>query len=101
MTLNPALIRSKYCLLTLDDILHKLSGVKVFSTVDCQNAFNMLALDEESSFLCTLDTPYGRYRYRRLPYKLCVPSEIFQSRILAALSGLKGVFCIADDSLIT
>ena len=32
---------------------------------------------------------------------LSVSPEIFASRIRAALSGLKGVYCIADDILVT
>lgn len=100
-TLNKALIRSTYYMPTLDDILPKLSNVKVFSTVDCQSAFHMLKLDFKSSMLCTFETPFGRHRYLRLPYGLSVSPEIFQQRIHAALSGLNGIYCIADDILIT
>jgi len=46
-------------------------------------------------------TPFGRYCWNRPPFGLKVSSEIFQKRLTAALSGLHGVFAIADDLLIT
>ena len=99
--LNRALQRSKYYMQTIDDIVPKLTNVKVMSSVDIRQAFWMLKLDKESSMLTTFETPFGRYRWRRLAMGLSVSPEIFAARIQAALSGLKGVYCIADDILIT
>lgn len=99
--LNQALQRSTYYMQTIDDILPKLANVKVMSTVDMRQAFWMLKLDKESSMLTTFETPFGRYRWLRLAMGLKVSPEIFASRIQAALSGLTGVYCIADDILIT
>lgn len=45
-------------------------------------------LDEESSRLTTFDTPFGRYRWKRLPFGISVASEIFQERIHQALERL-------------
>ena len=50
--------------------------------------------------LTTFATPYGRYRWLRLPFGLSVSSEIFQKRLHQELQGLPGVKCIADDILI-
>ena len=50
--------------------------------------------------LTTFSTPFGRYRWTRLPFRLSVSSEIFQKRLVQALEGLVGVACIADDILI-
>lgn len=99
--LNTALQRSTYYMQTIDDVLPNLNNVKVMSTVDMRQAFWMLKLDRESSMLTTFETPFGRYRWLRLPMGLSVSPEIFASRIQAALSGLKGVHCIADDILVT
>jgi len=99
--LNDALQRSTYYMPTLDDVLSNLSDVKVFSTADIKDAFWHLKLDYESSLLTTFETPFGRYRWCRLAQGLSPSPEIWQSRINAALAGLKGVFCIADDILIT
>lgn len=99
--LNKALKRSTYHMPTLDHILPKLANVKVFSKIDVSRAFWHLRLDDESSRLCCFQTPFGRFIWRRLAFGLKVAPEIFAARIHAALSGLKGVHCIADDLLVT
>lgn len=46
-------------------------------------------------------TPFGRYRWSRLPFGLKVSSEIFQTKLIEALGDIKGVFTIADDIIVT
>ena len=41
-------------------------------------------------------TPFGRHRWRRLPFGLKVSSEIFQRKLDEALEGLQGVFSVDD-----
>ena len=45
-------------------------------------------------------TPFGRYRWLRLPFGLKVSSEIFQRRLNKNLENLKGVACISDDIIV-
>ena len=98
--LNKALKRERYQLPVLDDILPELAQAKVFSTVDLRSGYWHCALDEESSLLTTFATPYGRYRWCRLPFGLSASSEIFQKRVNQTLEGLEGVLDITDDILI-
>ena len=98
--LNKALRRAHYPMPTIDDVLPQLSGAKIFSTVDAKDGFWHLKLDDESSHLTTFETPFGRYKWLRLPFGISPAPELFQSRMHAALSGLKGIACIADDVLI-
>lgn len=51
--------------------------------------------------LTTFGTPVGRYRWLRMPFGISPAPEIFQCRLDQALEGLKGVFVIADDILVT
>lgn len=48
----------------------------------------------------TFSTPFGKYRWTRLPFGFSAGSEIFQKRLHQALEGLLGVACIADDILV-
>ena len=64
--------------------------------LDVKEAFWHVRLDEESSRLTTMITPFGRFRWARLPFGLKVSSEIFQRKLVDALCGLDGVFTIAD-----
>jgi len=50
--------------------------------------------------LTTFNTPFGRYRYLRMPFGICSASEEFQIRITECLEGLEGVALVADDILI-
>ena len=84
----------------LDDVLPKLSGARVFSICDLKQGYHHVELDEESSYLTTFATPFGRYRWLRLPFGLKVSSEIFQKRLCMALEGLEGVQCVADDVIV-
>ena len=98
--LNAALKRERYQIPVIDDVLPDLAEARVFTKVDLASAFWQLELDDESSLLTTFATPHGRYRWLRLPFGLCVSSEIFQKHLNQELLGLPGVKCIADDVLI-
>ena len=98
--LNRALMRDHYAMPTIDDILPNLTKAKIFSTMDAKCAFWHLELDEDSSFLTTFLTPWGKFRWTRLPYGVSPAPELFQRRMHEALAGLKGVACIADDILV-
>ena len=98
--LNKALLRNHYLMPTIDDVLPSLTSAKVFSTVDAAHAFWHVQLDEESSKLTTFETPFGRYRWLRLPLGISVASEEFQRRLHENLTGLKGIAVIADDILV-
>ena len=98
--LNAALKREHYRLPVLDDVLPKLKDAKIFSKLDVKEAYWHVRLDEASSKLTTMITPFGRYMWKRLPFGLKVSSEIFQHKIDEALGDLDGVFNIVDDVVI-
>ncbi|KAK3091320.1 hypothetical protein FSP39_018897 [Pinctada imbricata] len=98
--LNSALQREHYNLPVFDDILPKLQNAKIFSKLDIKEAFWHVRLDESSSELTTMITPFGRYRWARLPFGLKVSSEIFQRKLNEALQDLEGTFPLVDDIII-
>ena len=59
-----------------------------------------MKLDEESSKLMTFQTPFGKFRWLRLPFGVSIEPEEFQRRIHNALSGLERIACIADDIVV-
>jgi len=98
--LNKVLQRERLSLPILEDVLHELRDAKVFSKADLASGYWHVELDDESSYLTTFQTCYGRYRWLRLPFGTSVSSEVFQRRLLESLDGLAGVICIADDIVI-
>ena len=59
-----------------------------------------MSLDEQSSQLTTFATPFGRFRWQRLPFGKSVTPENFQTQLDAAINGLKGVATIVDDMIV-
>ena len=98
--LNLALKREMHPLPIIEDVLPELSSARVFSKFDLRSGYWHCILDEASSRLTTFQTPFGRYKWNRLPFGLAVSSEIFQKRLISALDGLRGVICVADDILV-
>ena len=85
---------------TLDPMLRKIKEAKVFSKLDLRNGYWHVHLDEESSNLTVMATPFGRYKWRRLPFGLNVSSEIFLKSVSSVFHDLDKVHCIADNALI-
>lgn len=66
--LNIALQREHYNLPTFNDVLPNLKNARLFSKLDVREAFWLVRVDEQSSLLTTMITPYGRHRWARLPF---------------------------------
>jgi hypothetical protein len=84
----------------LEDKVHEMAKSTVFSKADLKAGYWHVSLDHESSLLTTFQSVNGRYRFMRLPFGLSVSAEIFQRKLLEALTDLPGVVCIADDVVI-
>ena len=78
--LNKAISREHHVIPTLEEILPKLSGAKYFSTVDATCGYWNVELDQESSYLTTFNSPFGRYRFLRMPFGLKMSQDVFQGR---------------------
>ncbi len=83
-----------------DHTLAQLGEAVIFSKLDANSGFWQIPLSEKSSRLTTFITPFGRYRFLRLPFGITSAPEIFQKRIWQVLEGLPGQACHLDDILI-
>ena len=101
-TVNKAIVIPRYQIPTISELLPRLSQKKhkLFTIIDALDGFTQVSLDEASKDLTTMHTPWGRFRWCRLPYGISCAPEEFQRRIHEALEGLDGVFSIADDVLV-
>ena len=98
--LNQNIKRSHYPLPTIEDLLPDLSKTKIFSVVDAKNGFWHVELDDESSYLTTFNTPFGRYHWLRMPFGISSAPEEYQRRQDQTVEGPPGVRSIIDDILI-
>ena len=79
--LNKALRRRTYPMPTMEDVLPRLNKAKVFTVCDVKNGFWHVQLEEQSSVLTTFATPYGRYKWNRLPFGVAPAPELFQQKM--------------------
>lgn len=99
--LNSAIKREHYMLPTCDEIINKLQGKKIFSVLDCKDGYWQIELDEESSKLCTFNTPFGRFKFNRLPFGIKSAPEIFQKKCYELFGDLPGVEIYFDDIVVS
>ncbi|XP_052814250.1 uncharacterized protein K02A2.6-like [Mya arenaria] len=95
--LNEAIVRPHYPSRSIDDILPDLTGATVFSKFDARTGYWSVKLNKKSSFLTVFNTPFGRYRYLRLPYGVNCAHDVFVQKMESCLEGLNGVKVIVDD----
>ena len=56
--------------MTAEEVAASMSGAKVFSTVDATSVIYQIKLTEESIWLTTFNTPFGGFKFERLPVGL-------------------------------
>ena len=98
--LNDAIIREHHYIQKLEDVLPQLSNEKVFRKLDARSVYWNVILDEESKFLTTFNTPFGRYCVKRLPIGLVSTQGIFQRKTDETYDGLPGIICISDNVVV-
>ena len=98
--LNAAIEGEHYPMRTIEGLMARMPGAKVFSPLDAQCGYWQVKLDKESSALCTFNTPFGRYAYKRLPFGINTAGEIFQRHLTEMFEDMEGVEVIVDDILV-
>ncbi|KAL7849545.1 hypothetical protein SRHO_G00211680 [Serrasalmus rhombeus] len=98
--LNTAVMREHYQLPTVEEITCRLAKAKYFSVLDASSGFWQLKLDNASSHLCTFNTPFGRYRFLRLPFGINSAPEVFHRTVKQLFEGIDGLETYIDDILV-
>lgn len=98
--LNKVLIRQYHLIPTLEEIVAKLCNKTIFSVLDLSDGFYNIKLDENSSDLCTFNSPFGCYKFKRLAFGVSVAPEIFQKYNEKTFGDIPGVIIYCDDLLI-
>ena len=97
--LNKAIVRQKYTIPTVEELSYKVKDKAIFTVLDLKDGFWHATLDEESSLLCSFATPFGIYKFLKMPFGLSCAPEIFQFLTEQSLEGT-GAIVYFDDCLI-
>ena len=95
--LNAAIKRERHVIPTPADVQAQLSGKNVFTVVDMKDGYWHIKLNDESSYICTFNTPWGMKRFFRMPFGISSASEIMLKRNKETFGDIQGVHVIADD----
>ena len=95
--LNAMLRRPVYPLPKIQDIISRRRGYKYFTKIDLMMQFYTFVLDEPSSWYCVVITPFGKYRYLRLPMGLCLSPDVAQEAMMNLLGDVQDLEVYMDD----
>ena len=96
--LNKALMRPHHPMRTVEEVAAQMSGATIFSVLDAKSSFWQVRLDDASSLRKTF-TPYGRFRFLKMPFGICTASEVFQRAMEQIFAG-NPCAIIVDDIII-
>lgn len=99
--LNKCILDESFLIPTLEDLKTKLNGVKYFTVLDLKDGFWQIVLDNESRNLCTFATPFGNYKFLRMPFGIKSGPKVFQKMNHQNFGDIRNVFAYMDDILVT
>ena len=73
--LNSVIRREHFQIPTFEDVVSRLGKKKYFTILDLKDSLLASAL-ERRKLVLTFNTPFGRYRYLRMPFEICSASEV-------------------------
>ena len=74
--------------------------MQYMSIINVSLGYHNLKLDKQSSYLTTFACPFGRYRYKHLPFGTALVGNMFQHKIDEIFNDMLNVFGIADNILV-
>ncbi|KMQ86101.1 hypothetical protein RF55_15020 [Lasius niger] len=95
--LNKNIKRRHYPLKTVEEIAAKVSSANYFTKLDCNKGFWQISVTEKTSKFLAIATPWGKYRYLRLPFGISSAPEVFSQIMNDTLQGIENCEIAMDD----
>ena len=84
----------------IDEINAQLKGSRIYSTFDMRSGYYHMVLSEESRQKTAFVSSFGKWEFKRCPFRLAQVPAYFQRLVNEVLSGLTFAFGYLDDTLI-
>ena len=95
--LNEAIRHNHHKMPTVEEVTHEFAHSRFFTKLDACHGYWSIILDQDSSMLTTFNSPFGRYRFLRIPFGLVCSQDIFQKKMDQILEECQGCIGIADN----
>lgn len=95
--------KDRFPLPLIEDVLDKLQGAKIFTTIDLKNGFFHVDVEESSIKYTSFVTPSGQYEFLKCPFGFCNSPAVFQRficHIFRELSAKNVMIYYMDDAII-
>ena len=89
--LKKAVRREHYPLKTVEQVVASMPEAKILSTLNATTGFYKIKLAEESTWLTTFNTPFGSFKFERLPFGLVSAQRFFKGPCPRYLRTLRNV----------
>ncbi|GFX64750.1 retrovirus-related Pol polyprotein from transposon 17.6 [Trichonephila clavipes] len=100
--LNQKLVKDKFLLPLIEDVLDTLQDAKVYSTLDLRNDFFHVDVDEDCRKYTSFIVPDGQFEFNKVPFGLSTSPGVFQRYVSSIFRDLtrKGIVISYLDDLV-
>ena len=84
----------------VEDIFSQLNGAKYFSTLDLRARYHHIRLTTDSIPKTAFTSPFGKYEYVKVPFRLAQAPAYFQGLMTGVLKDLPFAMAYLDDIII-
>ncbi|GFV10124.1 retrovirus-related Pol polyprotein from transposon 17.6 [Trichonephila clavipes] len=100
--LNQKLVKDKFPLPIIEDVLDTLQEAKVYSTLDLRNCFFHVDVDEDCRKYTSFIVPDGQFEFNKVPFGLSTSPGVFQRYVSSIFRDLtrKGIVISYLDDLV-
>lgn len=80
-----------------EKVVSPLPNSRLFSIPDASTGFWQIRADDSSHAFGTFNTPFGRYRFKNIPFGISLASDVFKKVMIGVLATLEGIEYITSD----
>ncbi|CAB4043072.1 Hypothetical predicted protein [Paramuricea clavata] len=98
--LNSITDLDRYPLPSINDVNANMLGAEIFSKIDLKTAFHQVEVWKQHRKKTAINTPYGVFQFRRMPFGLKNAAQLFQRNVHLIFKDFTFLFIYMDDLVI-